>query len=63
MNKSLDTRLDTEELDIVSGGKNRGTWSEGDTYDIRGKGLLTIGTTTLPSGQVVPFAAWEPGQH
>ena len=54
-------RLGAEELDRVSGGKQGMTWSEGDTYNSRGKGLLTIGTTTLPGGQVVPWASWEPG--
>lgn len=54
--------LSMDELDIVTGAKGRVTVSEGDTYDIRGKGLLTIGITTLPSGQKVPYAEWEPGQ-
>lgn len=62
MSMNLNTQLSLDELDIVSGGKGRVTVSEGDTYDIAGKGLLTIGTTTLPSGQKVAFAQWEPGE-
>ena len=51
-----------DEVDSVSGAKGKGTVAVGDTYDIGGKGLLTIGTKELPNGQTVPWAMWEPGQ-
>lgn len=65
MNTHLNTEireLTIDELDGVSGAKGRGSVSVGDTYDIAGKGLLTIGVTTLANGQTVPWAMWEPGE-
>ena len=62
-NLKIDFReLSADELDSVSGGKGKGSVAIGDTYDIAGKGLLTIGVKELSNGQIVPWAEWEPGQ-
>lgn len=59
-NLNLEIRaLSADEIESVSGGV---VMSQGATWDIAGRGLFTLGTTTLPSGQKVAWAAWEPSQ-
>lgn len=59
-NKAEDFRvLDHSELDAVSGGA---CVSEGNVYDIKGKGELEVGFTECDGmpGVKVPYARWTP---